>query len=124
MLSRSGVSEDCVSMNFWSGTSVPFGRATKTAEPHSVGGRLSSPLLNDGATGTTMTSLSFVVWAPVFFAVSASDLVVRVAIVIWALAVNFSWTLVHQALPTRLILEPSCSIASLTCLDGLGNAFA
>src|SRR2546428_7370094 len=110
-------------MYFWIETRVSFGRTMKIADPdRTAGGRLCSAPIK--VRGATTTSLSLVVWFPVFLTVTLSEVGVRVAAVICAFDVYRSCTSVHQALPIRLSLVPSCSSASVTWLDGTGKAFA
>src|SRR5712691_13344031 len=110
-------------MYFWIETRVSFGRTMKVADPErTAGGRsCSTPIKVRGA---TTTSLSLVDWFPVFLTVTLSELGVRLADVICAFDVYRSCTSVHQALPIRLSLVPSCSSSCVTWLDGTGKAFA
>src|SRR2546428_11828042 len=112
-------------MYFWIGRRVAFGRTMKIADPkRTAGGRSCSAPIKGVARGDTTTNLSLVDWFPVSLTVRLSEAGVRVADVISAFDVYRSWTSVHQALPIRLSLCPSCSSSSVTWLDGTGKAFA
>src|SRR5438105_9449196 len=113
-------------MYFWMGTRVAFGRTMKIADPkRPVGGRSCSVTIKGvKERGPTTTNLSLVDWFPVSLTVRLSEVGVRVAAVICAFDVYRSCTSVHQALPIRLSLWPSCSASSVTWLDGTGKAFA
>src|SRR5436309_13091858 len=89
-----------------------------------AGGRSCSAPIKGVARGATTNHLSSVDWFPVSLTAKLSEVGVRVADVISAFDVYRSCTSVHQALPIRLSLWPSCCYSSVTWLDGTGKAFA